>query len=220
MLFDAIRQGDADQVRALLAADPALADARTPEGATPVLWAVYTRHSDLASILLATRPADFFEACALGDAARVTELIALDPSLPNRHSADGFTGLGFACFFAHADLARLLLDSGADPNLAARNALAVAPLHSAVATDLVPLIELLLARGAKPDPEEGSGMTPLHTAAGHGNRRIIALLLAAGAHRGHKARDGRTPADIARQYGHTEIAAELDGDHTVVTGTT
>ena len=63
-------------------------------------------------------------------------------------------------------------------------------------------------------------MTPLHTAAGHGNRRIIALLLAAGADRGHKARDGRTPADIARHYGHAEVAAELDGDHSVVTGTT
>jgi ankyrin repeat protein len=220
MLFDAIRQGDADQVRALLAADPGLADSRTPEGATPVLWAVYTRHAELAPLLLAARPADFFEACALGDSARAAEWIALDASLPNRHSGDGFTGLGYACFFAHADLARVLLDAGADPNLAARNALAVAPLHSAVATNLAPLVELLLARGAKPDPEEGSGMTPLHTAAGHGNRQIIALLLAAGADRGHKARDGRTPADIARHHGHTEIAAELDGDHNVVTGTT
>jgi ankyrin repeat protein len=216
MLFDAIRQGDADQVRALLAADPALADSRTPEGATPVLWAVYTRHSELAPLLLATRPADFFEACALGDDARAAELIALDPALPNRHSADGFTGLGFACFFAHADLAHLLLDAGADPNLAARNGLAVTPLHSAVATEVTALVELLLARGASPNPEEGSGMTPLHTAAGHGNRRIIALLLDAGADRGHKARDGRTPADIARHYGHAEVAAELDGDRTSV----
>ncbi|MCU1236545.1 MAG: ankyrin, partial [Candidatus Solibacter sp.] len=51
MLFDAIRQGDAEQVRALLAADPTLAQSRTPEGATPVLWAVYTRHAELAPLL-------------------------------------------------------------------------------------------------------------------------------------------------------------------------
>jgi ankyrin repeat protein len=210
MLFDAIRQGDADQVRALLAADPALADSRTPEGATPVLWAVYTRHSDLVPLLLSGRPADFFEACALGDTARAAGLLAADPPLANRHSGDGFTGLGYACFFAHADLARLLLDAGADPNLAARNPLAVAPLHSAVATDKAALVELLLAHGAHPDPEEGSGMTPLHTAAGHGNREIIARLRAAGADPSHKARDGRTPADIARHYGHTEVAAELE----------
>jgi ankyrin repeat protein len=106
----------------------------------------------------------------------------------------------------------LLLAAGADANLAARNTLAVAPLHSAVATNIAALVELLLAHGARPDPEEGSGMTPLHTAAGHGNREIIALLLAAGAERTHKARDGRTPADLARHYGHREIANELDGD--------
>jgi len=210
MLFDAIRQGDADQVRALLAADPALANSRTPEGATPVLWSVYTRHSDLAPLLLAGRPADFFEACALGDQARAAELLAADPALANQHSGDGFTGLGYACFFGHSDLARLLLEGGADPNLAARNALGVAPLHSAVATGSPALIELLLARGANPNAEEGNGMTPFHTAAGHGNREIIALLLAAGAAPGHKARDGRTPADIARQYGHPEVAVELE----------
>src|SRR5438309_7901453 len=119
MLFDAIRQGDADQVRALLAADPALADSRTPEGATPVLWAVYTRHVELAPLLLAGRPADFFEACALGDAARAAELLAADPALADQHSADGFTGLGFACFFGHEELVRQVLEAGADPNLVA-----------------------------------------------------------------------------------------------------
>ncbi len=147
---------------------------------------------------------------ALGDSARVEAHLAADPTLANQHSADGFTGLGYACFFAHLDLARLLLDAGADPNLAARNALAVSPLHSAVATDRLPLVELLLSHGALPNPEEGSGMTPLHTAAGHGNREIIARLLAAGAHPAHPARDGRTPADIARHYNHPEIAAELE----------
>jgi ankyrin repeat protein len=210
MLFDAIRQGDAEQVRALLVSDPTLADSRTPEGATPVLWAVYTRHADLAPLLLAGRRADFFEACALGDSARARELLTADPALANRHSGDGFTGLGFACFFSHQDLARLLLDGGADPSLAARNGLAVAPLHSAVAVNSATLVELLLARGANPNAEEGSGMTPLHTASGHGNRTIIGMLLGAGADRRHPAKDGRTPADIARQYGHADVAAELE----------
>ena len=212
MLFDAIRQGDTEQVRALLAADPRLRSACTPEGATPVLWAVYTRHAELAPLLLADRPADFFEACALGDTGRAAELLAQDPSLANQHSGDGFTGLGFACFFGHADLVRMLLDGGADPNLAARNALGVAPLHSAVTTRSVATVELLLARGAKPNTEEANGMTPLHTAAAHGDRAIIAVLLTAGAQRGHAARDGRTPADVARAYGHPEVAAELEDE--------
>jgi ankyrin repeat protein len=210
MLFDSIRQGDADRVRALLASDPGLSDSRTPEGATPVLWAVYTRHPELAPLLLAGRQADFFEACAIGDTTRAAELLSADPALANQHSGDGFTGLGYACFFGHADLARLLLDGGADPSLAARNPLGVAPLHSAVATGNPAVVELLLASGANPNAEEGSGMTPLHTAAGHGNRQIIALLIAAGARRMHKAHDGRTPADIARHYGHAVVASELE----------
>ena len=74
MIFDWIRQGDAERIRTLLAADPALANSRTPEGASTVLWAVYTRHPELAPLLLGSRPPDFFEACALGADARIVEL--------------------------------------------------------------------------------------------------------------------------------------------------
>jgi ankyrin repeat protein len=194
MIFDAIRQGDAARVGALLAADPTLASARTPEGASPVLWAAYTRHAELAPLLLAGRQPDFFEACALG--------IAVDTGDVNAFAPDGFTGLGLACFFGHIDLARRLLDLGADPNLASNNGLRVAPLHSAVTTGSAAMVELLLSRGARPNVPEANGYTPLHTAAGHGNREIIAMLLAAGADATRKAADGKTPADVAWQFGH------------------
>jgi len=194
MIFDAIRQGDAAQVGALLAADPSLASTRTPEGASPVLWAVYARHAELAPILLAGRQPDFFEACALG--------IPVDTDDVNAFAPDGFTGLGLACFFGHLELARRLLGLGADPNLASNNGLRVAPLHSAVTTGSAAMVELLLSHGARSNVGEANGYTPLHTAAGHGNREIIAMLLAAGADRDRKASDGKTPADVARQYGH------------------
>jgi uncharacterized protein len=210
MIFDAIRQGDGDQVRALLTADPAIAASRTPEGAGTVLWAVYTRHPELAPLLLGSRQPDFFEACALGDTARVAELLSADRQLVEQYSADGFTALGLASYFGHRDVALLLLDTGADPKGASRNALRVSPLHSAVSAGHGALAALLLERGADPDLEEANGMTPLHTAAGTGNREMVALLLHAGAHRAHPSHDGRTPAAIARQYGHPEIAAELD----------
>src|SRR5205807_8174485 len=100
-------------------------------------------------------------------------------------------------------------ESGADPNCPSRNGLRVAPLHSAVAAGSLPLLELLLAHGAAPDPEEASGATPLHSAAGHGSREMIAKLLAAGAGRERTTHDGKTPADFARQYGHAAVADEL-----------
>ena len=210
MIFDWIRQGDAEQIRALLATDPSLANSRTPEGASTVLWAVYTRHPELAPLLLGGRPPDFFEACALGADARIVELLTVDRQLVEQYSADGFTALGLAAFFGHRQAARLLLKAGANPNQASRNALHVAPLHSACAAGHAALAGLLLEHGADPNAEESSGMTPLHTGAGIGNREIAALLLNAGADRARQSRNGSTPAAIARKYGHPEIAAELD----------
>src|SRR5712691_2376566 len=207
--FDAIRRGDAAEVQALVEADPKLAEARNREGATPALWAVYTRHAELAPIVLAGRDPDFFEACALGQLERVAALLAQDPQLANQYSGDGFTGLGFAAFFGHVEVARRLLKSGADAGLQSRNGLRVAPLHSAVAAGSLPLVELLLSHGAAPDPVEGSGATPLHSAAGHGNRVMVAALLAAGADRRRQTNDGKTPADFARQHGHEALAGEL-----------
>src|ERR1017187_7653281 len=210
MIFDAIRQGDAEQIRTMLAADPSLADSRTAEGASTVLWAVYTRHPELAPLLLGSRPPDFFEACALGADARIVELLAVDRQLVEQYSADDFTPLGLAAFFGHRNAARLLLDAGANPNQASRNALHVTPLHSACAAGNATVAEPLLQRGADPNAGESNGMTPLHTAAGTGNREIAALLLNAGADRTIQSHDGRTPAATARQYGHPEIAIELD----------
>jgi len=155
---------------------------------------------DLAPILLGSREPDFFEACALGRTDRAAGLIAIDATLVNAHAPDGFTGLGLACFFRHIDTARLLLDHGADPSLASSNALHLAPLHSAVAADSLELVDLLLTRGAEPNPSEASGATPLHSAAGHGNGAVIERLLAAGADRTARTKDGKTPADTAKKY--------------------
>jgi ankyrin repeat protein len=197
--FDAIRQGDAAAVQTLVAANPKLAEARNQDGATPALWAVYTRHADLAPVVLAGRAPDFFEACALGQLDRVATLLAQDGQLVNAYSGDGFTGLGFAAFFGHVELARRLLQSGADASCPSRNRLQVAPLHSAVAAGSLPLLELLLSHGAAP------------SAAGHGSKEMIARLLAAGADPRRKTNDGKTPADIARQYGHEALSRELAG---------
>jgi ankyrin repeat protein len=209
-LFDAIRNGDAAGVRALLSAEPGLAEARNNDGATPVLWAVYTRHPELVEVVLGGRAPDFFEACALGRPGRVSELLAQSPGLVDEYSADGFTALGLAVFLGHLDVARMLVERGADVNLPSRNALRVAPLHSAVASGKVELLDLLLSHGAKPDCAEAVDATPLHSAAGHGSREMVRRLLAAGADRDCRTKDGKTAADLAREYGHAELAAELE----------
>jgi ankyrin repeat protein len=209
-LFDAIRKGDATQVRTLLAADPKLAEARNQDGATPALWAVYTRHAELAPIVLGAREPDFFEACALGRRDRADELLRHDPRLADGYSGDGFTGLGLAVFFGHLEIARMLVGSGADVNRPSRNSIRVSPLHSAVESGSIPLLDLLLSHGATPDAVEFLEATPLDSAAARGNREMVRKLLAAGADRNRKTKDGKTAADLARQYGHADLAEELE----------
>jgi ankyrin repeat protein len=207
--FDAIRKGDDGAVRALLASDPKLAAARNADGATPALWAAYTRHPELAATVLAGRDPDFFEACALGNIERASTLLARDPKLTGAYSADGFTPLGLAVFFGHEEIARQLVAAGADVNRPSRNAIHVAPLHSAVESGSLALLNLLLEHGAQPDAVEFLGATPLHSAAARGNRRMVERLLAAGADPRRKTNDGKTAAGLARQYGHEQLAVLL-----------
>ncbi len=209
-LFDAIRKGDAAASGTLLAADPSLADTRNPDGATPALWAAYTRHPELADLVLKYRPANFYEACALGRHSRAAELLAVDPNLAGSYSSDGFSALGLAVYFGHLEIARMLVNAGGDVNAPSRNAFRVAPLHSAVESGKLELLELLLAHGAAPDCTEFLEATPLHSAAARGSREMARKLLAAGANPALRTKDGKTAADLAREHGHQELAAELE----------
>jgi len=196
-------------VRALLAEEPRLAGAKNNDGATAVLWAAYTRHPELAPLVLGAREPDFHEACALGPRERVAQLLAQDPGIAKANSRDGFSGLGLAVFFGHLEIARMLVEAGADVNRPSDNVIRVAPLHSAVESGSVALLELLLAHGAKPDLVEFLEATPLHSAAARGNREMVEKLLAAGADRHRKTKDGKTAADLARQYGRADVAEQL-----------
>ena len=47
-----------------------------------------------------------FAAAAKGQTAELQSLIEKDPELVNAYSPDGFTPLGLAAFFGHAELSR------------------------------------------------------------------------------------------------------------------
>src|SRR6266576_7231522 len=74
--LDAIRKGNSARVGELLKQNPALINARAKSGATPVLFAVYTKHPEVAELLLATGiEPNIFESAALGKVERVRGLL-------------------------------------------------------------------------------------------------------------------------------------------------
>ncbi len=89
----------------------------------------------------------------------------------------------------------------------------VTPLVAASARGDRPMVELLLARGARPDGPGGhySNESALWTAALHGHADIVELLLAAGADPNLPNNVGHTPVHVAALHGHEHVLGLLVG---------
>ena len=175
------------------------------KGPSEIMLALYHGKKDRVNELLASGiELNVYEAAATGQTARLRELIAADPSLVNTHSVDGFTPLGFAVFFAHPEIVDVLLEAGADVNLASRESMKVAPLASASAAGQYEIAKKLIAHGANVNSRASSDFTPLHESAARGQLEFATLLLENGADVNARTADGKTPLDYAREHNRTE----------------
>jgi ankyrin repeat protein len=209
-LLEAIRANRADEVERLLRAQPELTSRRSPDGTSPLSFAVYFGRAALVDLIRVHRgQPDFFEACLIGDEATVRAQLAGGQDV-NAYAPDGFTPLGLAVFFGHSALARLLLESGADVNARARNAQQVGAIHAAVSRGDVATLELLLTRGADPNLPQQQSFRPIQVAAANGNIAAVAELLLFGADPQVKTEDGKLPSDLAREKGHAVLAERLE----------
>lgn len=211
-LIEAIGRGDVPAVRRLLDVSPQLAKAKSPAGVSLALHALYHHRPEIARLLVQRRNSslDLLEAVALGERDEVERLLRADPSAVARRSADGFTPLHYASFFGHDEIARQLVEHGADIDAEASNPRRVRPLHSAAARGDLEICQLLLDRGANPDRQQEAGYTALMSAALHGNRALVELLLAYDADAGILSDDGRSAAEFAREEDHEELAVKLE----------
>jgi ankyrin repeat protein len=130
-IFEASALGELDRVRALIDANPALADAVAPDGFGPLGLAAFFDHEKVVALLLA-RGADPAKASAnamkvmplhAAAAARsvpiARTLIAAGAPLDARQGSDetGFTPLMEAALNGQDELVELLLRHGANPDL-------------------------------------------------------------------------------------------------------
>jgi ankyrin repeat protein len=209
-MMNAVKAGDVNAVKRMLAENPSLVNATDDEGNSAILIATYWGKRDVADVLMAHAPEmNVFEAAGAGQISRVKQMIEDNPALIHAWSHDGFTPLHLAVFFGRRDVAEYLLAHSPDVNAVARNPIKVTPLHSAAAGNQFEICEALIAKGADVNARQEGGFTPLHSAAQNGNLELVDLLLRHGADSHAKTDDGKTARDFASEGGHAGVAARL-----------
>jgi ankyrin repeat protein len=213
-LFEAIKAGNEQRVRALLSDSPELASATDEAGVSAILTARYYGRRELAEWLAQQSPnLSIWEAAALGYTQHLRDTLSKRPELVNQPAPDGFSPLGLAAFFGNVAASEYLIAAGAEVDAASENQMQVRPLHSAVAHQdpdaALALTQLLVRNGADVNARQEGGWTPLHQAANRGHVEMTNLMLAHGADPTAKSQDGRTPRDLATARSHEAVIALL-----------
>ena len=206
-------------------------DARSDSGLTPLHLACLMGQAAVARLLLlrgsdptATDDHGFtalHNASAAGHVNVISETFWWVNGLSHRLRLLGVrnkrwhTPLHTACVYGNEDVARLLVDLGADVGALSDDL--STPLHLACSYGHDHVAGLLVDRGADLGAKTENGQTPLHVACQEGHDEVAALLLDRGADLGAKTDNGRTPLHFAARSGHesvvellTERGAEVD----------
>lgn len=207
----AIKTGDAAKLNQLMDADSELADSRDSAGISLLIQASYNGQKTLAEAIAKRKTTvDAFEMAILGHTDDLLAAISEDDSILKARSADGFTLLHYACFFGNDPCVKMLLEQGADPNVAADNPMKVMPIHGAVAVGRRHAVNMLILAGADVNAKQQSGFTPLQGAANRGDLDMIKSLLDAGADPFARSDTGETALEIARRIGHIDAATRIE----------
>ncbi|KAI8626193.1 ankyrin [Xylariaceae sp. FL1651] len=124
-------------------------------------------------------------------------------------AADGGTPLSFTIEASNVAMVRILLDSGANPNLQAADG--CTPLYLAAKASNVAVVRILLDSGANPNLQAADGCTPLYLAAKASNVAVVRILLDSGANPNLQVADGCTPllaAALALEYNYKGAPAQ------------
>jgi ankyrin repeat protein len=116
---------------------------------------------------------DLTIAAALGDIAQVRSMLDSAPSRIREIRPNKRRPLLTAIEFGHEDIARLLLDQGADPTWPELNADRGGSLWEAARTGNRPLVELLLTHGADPNGHTDSGGNAVYAAKSKDIRALL-----------------------------------------------
>lgn len=163
-----------------------------------------------------------FAAARRGDVEEVERLIAtghtVDEQVPMIGSLDdNYTPLGVAAREGHVEIARILLNAGADPRrlIGLMGGLA---LHDATYFGHAEIVRLLVQHAARSRAAMAgldvqgayNGLSALHDAVWHGHLEVARALVDIGARLDLRGHTGLTPHALAQLYDYPEIAALLE----------
>ncbi len=202
-LVEAAKNKDQEAVRSLLK-QHADVNARQPDGATALMWAVHWDDFEMADLLIRaganTNVANSYGAaplwltCSNGNAAMVEKLLKAGAD-PNTALPSGETAL-MAATETTADVVKMLLAHGADVNKKTIGGEQTA-LMGAVVKKRPEIIRVLIEHGADVNARSKQGITPLMYAVQQGDMDTAKVFLAAGANVNYAALDGTTASLMA-----------------------
>lgn len=152
-VFEAAATGQTARVRELLSADPALVNAYAPDGFHPLGLAAFFGNKETVEALLQA---------------------GADVNQQSRESMK-VSALHSSAAAHRPDIATLLLNRGANPNLRGKGGVTV--LHVVAATGQIDLAEMLLQHGGDVNATDDSGKTPLAYASAAKKDAMVTWLL-------------------------------------------
>ena len=172
----------------------------------------------LATIAVAEQKPSLSRACRQGNLSEVKRLVT-DGALVNPTNRRAVTPLQLACEDGATDVAKFLIDSGADINRGAGDA----PLLAAISSRNKSLIRLILEHD--PDIEcKASRLNagPLHYTAMYQDLETATNLIARGAYLWARDWNNKTPYDLAKERSFTNLMSILPAplEHTVTKNNT
>ncbi|XP_064002423.1 kinase D-interacting substrate of 220 kDa isoform X3 [Pogoniulus pusillus] len=215
-LLTYVEEGNVPALKALLEKCRDV-DERNENGQTPLMLAAEQGNLEIVQELLkrgancnledADNWTALISAAKEGHAAIVAELLSHNVSLEHR-DLGGWTALMWASYKGRTEVAKLLLEKGANPNITGMQ-YSVYPIIWAAGRGHADIVHLLLQHGAKVNCSDKYGTTPLVWAARKGHLECVRYLLQMGADVDQEGANSMTALIVAVKGGYTDSVKEI-----------